>query len=85
MTTATDLELELIAHLDFPHEISCDYGECQAVATHLALCPKCPAHEYFCAPHVQKLRKASPNLTGTFDKSCGHQVRNGDVKFLPIL
>lgn len=84
MTTATDLDLELIAHLDFPSDIHCDYGDCQDVATHMALCPKCPAHEYFCSPHVEKLRNASPKLTGTFDKSCGHSVRNGDVRFLPI-
>ena len=85
MTAATETDLDLIAHLDFPAEIACDYGECQATATHMALCPKCPAHEYFCTPHVELLLKSNPNNTGTFNKSCGHSVRSGDVKFLPIL
>ena len=85
MSTATDLELELIAHLDIPSEICCDYTECNTTATHMALCPKCPAYEYFCTPHVEYLKQANPNRTGTFDKSCGHTVRNGNVKFLPLL
>jgi hypothetical protein len=51
----------------------------------MAICPKCSAYEYFCTPHVEYLKKTDQNRTGTFDKSCGHTVRNGDVKFLPLL
>ena len=85
MSAATDLDLELISHLDFPAEICCDYTDCSTVASHMAICPKCSAYEYFCTPHVEYLKKTDQNRTGTFDKSCGHTVRNGDVKFLPIL
>jgi hypothetical protein len=83
MAIDTNLDLSSISHLDFDPEIDCDFGDCTNTATHLAICPKCAAHEYFCTPHVEYLKNSDPNNTGTFDKSCRHVVRNGDVRFVP--
>lgn len=79
----TTTDLDAIIHLEFYPEIFCDYGDCENVASHLAMCPRCAAHEYFCTAHVEKLKASNPEHTGTFDKSCGHTVRNGEVRFVP--
>ena len=85
MATATDLELELEKLLEGSSPIACDFKNCSNVATHMALCPKCPAFEYFCTPHVEYLRNSPEDSTGQFDKSCGHHVSRADVKFIPLL
>jgi hypothetical protein len=45
MAIDTNLDLSSISHLDFDPEIDCDFGDCTNTATHLAICPKCAAHE----------------------------------------
>jgi len=84
MAIKEETSLDQIAHLDFPAEIRCEYGDCENTATHKALCSKCPAFEFFCRFHVDRLLSSNPDNSGTFDRSCGHVVRNGDVRFIPI-
>lgn len=82
--TATGVAVEVIGHLDFPHDVMCDYTNCSRVATHKALCPLCHACEFFCTPHMDRVISLPPDAYGTFDKSCGHVVRSVDVKFVPL-
>jgi hypothetical protein len=78
----TGAEEDILAGLIGDHP--CDYEECDAVATHLGLCPICSAFEYFCSTHVEILRNSPLSATGSFTNSCGHHVRNRDIVFVPI-
>ena len=80
----SEVHLDEISHLDFDGDLKCDYTDCSSTATHRALCPVCPEWELFCTPHVDAIQRSHPDARGTFDKSCGHNVKNSDVRFLPL-
>ena len=61
-----------ITHLEF--NVTCDYLECEGVATHRLICAACKQFEFMCTPHTQAAKKAPRGSWIVFDKSCKHRV-----------
>ena len=70
--TSSAQETSEIDHLDF--DATCDYLDCQGVATHRLICPKCRMFEFMCDPHAQAAKQAPKESWIVFDKSCRHRV-----------
>lgn len=68
----TQLVIEVIDHLDF--NVHCDYKDCNEVATHRLICPKCSQFEFMCAGHTAEAKKAPKGSWIVFDRSCLHRV-----------
>ena len=70
--SSTQPKLDAIEHLDF--SLTCDYTNCDGVATHRLICAKCGMFEFMCNPHAEAAKVAPKNSWIVFDKSCKHRV-----------
>lgn len=64
--------IDQIDHLDF--NVTCDYVECDGIATHRLICPECKLFEFMCDPHTSAAKAAQLGSWIVFDKSCKHRV-----------
>jgi len=62
----------VIDHLDF--SVTCDYVDCDGIATHRLICPQCSLFEFMCDPHTIAAKRALKGSWIMFDKSCKHRV-----------
>jgi hypothetical protein len=70
-STSTEV-IDDIHHLDF--SVTCDYVDCDWVATHRLICAKCKLFEFMCDPHTKSAKAAALGSWIVFDKSCKHRV-----------
>jgi hypothetical protein len=70
--TNTKDKTSSIDHLDFG--VTCDYMNCEGVATHRLICPECSLFEFMCDPHTKAAKLAKKGSWIVFDKSCKHRV-----------
>ena len=70
--TGTKDRTSSIEHLDFG--VTCDYMNCEGVATHRLICPECTLFEFMCDPHAKAAKEADKGSWIVFDKSCKHRL-----------
>lgn len=80
--TNTEDKTSSIEHLDFG--VTCDYMNCDGLATHRLICTECALFEFMCDPHTKDAKAAKRGSWIVFDKSCKHRVDMVDCGKEPI-